>query len=129
MASATVSEPLLPPVAKMLSIEITNVTAKLVHITYDMQVQSFGIAYSEDLVNWTIVGESYWTNSVAVNPFLQPGLTEHSVWMTDDAWMVSHTPGVGTNAWKLHLFDLIVPADKPHRFYMVYPLGEVTGVP
>lgn len=129
MAAAVAPEPTIPYVAKMTSFTMTNIQAKLVHITFEMATSSFGIAYSDDMINWVNVGEANWTNAAAENPFVEPGVTEHSVWITDTAWMSVHTPGVSTNAWKLHIYDLIVPATHPRRFYKVYPLGPVTGLP
>ncbi len=128
-AALVPAEPEFPRIAKMTSFQMTNITAKLVHITFDMAAESFGLAYSDDMINWITVGEANWTNATPNNPFMEPGVTEHSIWITDPTWMTFHTPGIGTNSWKLHVFDLITPADRPQRFYKIYPLGPVTGLP
>lgn len=127
-AEATSTEPALPYVARTTSITITNFPIFKLTATYDAQVYGFGVAVSDDLKTWISAGEARWTNAVTENPYLYAGTMEHRVWIGEPQWQVIHRPnGTTTNLWKIIVVDKT--AQQVKRFYMVYPLGPVTGLP
>lgn len=128
VSAASVAEPSLPYVARTTSITITNQPIFKLTATYEANVYGFGVAYSEDLTNWTPAGEARWTNTVSENPFLYAGTTEHRIWIGEPQWQVTHRPnGTTSNLWKIVLIDHT--AGQAKRFYMVYPLEAVSGLP
>lgn len=121
-------EPELPYMARMTSMVITNLPMFKLTIKYDAQVYGFGVAYSDDLQTWNVVGEAQWTNAAPENPFLYAGTTEHRIWIDEPQWQVTHRPnGTTTNLWKITLIDKT--AKQAKRFYKIYPIGPVTGLP
>lgn len=88
-------------------------------------VMGYGLAYSDDMVNWIYVGEAHWTNATPNNPFVdEQGVTEHRIWIGEKQWSAVHTPGA-LNEWRITIVDGV----KTRRFYRVYPLEAVTGLP
>lgn len=97
------------------------------HVVLKMRlgVMGYGIAYSDDMVKWVYVGEAHWTNAAPYNPFVdERGVTEHRIWISEKQWSAVHTPGA-LNEWRITIVDGV----KTQRFYRVYPLEPVTGLP
>ena len=113
--------------ATLISLKIEEQPEQQVTVRFNCAAFGFGVAYSTDLQHWTYVGEAHWDVPVDTNPFLSPGLTEHRIWIPGSQWQVLHRPDGLANQWQITLFDQTPRTDA--RFYMIYPLQAITGLP
>lgn len=132
-AVAVASAPAVPAQPQFTTITeftVTNTAMQHVLIRQDMATPfGFGVAFSDDLLTWHVAGESRWTNSTAWNPFMEPGITEHKIRIGEPTWSAAHVETNSEPIWKITIEDLTTPPGHPRRFYKVYPLESVTGLP